>query len=322
LTCPDLAGPLARTAAGRGLHIDRRLLSGAALRTAAAVYLCGLLLWLALGLLPYLVEAIPAARHLATGLAQGHGALAPDAQRILGAGITGMGAGPGNMAGMTGGTSSTPSIAGVAFQYLFSLVNLAMGALLLARRFDDLVARLMALALLGTAATFNGPSHAVFHEISANGLVTVVHFTFHIVSGTAYLWAVVLFPDGEFPRPLRSMPLRRAFVTAVTVTITVVCWRSSFVAHPPFFVVFFGILVCCAPRCSPPCSPPSCGWRYVPRSSPEGRPRPRHATGTCASKAGSPPCSSSSRWCCSPASCGTGSGTWTCFWAVPSCTAR
>jgi signal transduction histidine kinase len=243
LTCPDLAGPLARTAAGRGLHIDRRLLSGAALRTAAAVYLCGLLLWLALGLLPYLVEAIPAARHLATGLAQGHGALAPDAQRILGAGITGMGAGPGNMAGMTGGTSSTPSIAGVAFQYLFSLVNLAMGALLLARRFDDLVARLMALALLGTAATFNGPSHAVFHEISANGLVTVVHFTFHIVSGTAYLWAVVLFPDGEFPRPLRSMPLRRAFVTAVTVTITVVCWRSSFVAHPPFFVVFFGILV-------------------------------------------------------------------------------
>ena len=62
LTCPDLAGPLARTAAGRGLRIDRRALSRAALRTAAAAYLCGLLLWLALGLLPYLVEAIPAAR--------------------------------------------------------------------------------------------------------------------------------------------------------------------------------------------------------------------------------------------------------------------
>ena len=237
LTCPDLAGPLARTSAGRGLRIDRRALSRAALRTAAAAYLCGLLLWLALGLLPYLVEAIPAARHLATAIARGHGALAPDARRILGAGSMGP-----TMAGMTG-ASSTPSITSVAFQYLFSLVNLAMGALLLARRFDDLVARLMALALLGTAATFNGPSHAVFHEISANGLVTVVHFTFHIVSGTAYLWAVVLFPDGGFPRTLRSIPLRRAVVTVVTVTITVVCWQSSFVAHPPFFVVFFGIVV-------------------------------------------------------------------------------
>src|SRR6478736_4905504 len=44
-------------------------------------------------------------------------------------------------------------------QYVFSLRNLALGLLLFIRRPDDLVPRLLAVALLGTAATFNLPSH-------------------------------------------------------------------------------------------------------------------------------------------------------------------
>ncbi|MEY9964139.1 signal transduction histidine kinase [Streptacidiphilus sp. MAP12-16] len=193
---------------------------------AVVGYVGGLLLWLGLGLLPYLAVAVPAVHSLLGSIAAGHGVLAGDAERVLSADMMGLAGGP-----------------DVVLQYLFSLVNLVMGMLLLLRRFDDRVARLMALALLGTAATFNGPSHAAFHVISPGPLVTVIHFTFHIVSGVAYLWAVVLFPDGELPLRVRSGALRRAGIAAVTAAITVVCWRSSFIAHPPFFVVFFGVFI-------------------------------------------------------------------------------
>ena len=105
--------------------------------------------------------------------------------------------------------------------------------------------RLLAFALLGTAATFNEPSHLVFHITGEPLAVTVVHLTFHVVSGVAYAWAVVLFPDGELPfGNVHAHRWRlRAALAAVTAIVTVVCWRSSFVPHPPFFVLFFGILV-------------------------------------------------------------------------------
>ena len=61
---------------------------------------------------------------------------------------------------------------------------------------------------------------------------------------SAYFWAVVLFPDGRLPRRLSvPQPWRGAAVAAVTAGIVAVCWRSSFLQHPQFFVVFFGIVV-------------------------------------------------------------------------------
>jgi signal transduction histidine kinase len=40
-----------------------------------------------------------------------------------------------------------------------------------------------------------------------------------------------------------SRSVQRVDVIAVTAAATIVCWRSSFISHPPFFVVFFGIVV-------------------------------------------------------------------------------
>ena len=52
-------------------------------------------------------------------------------------------------------------------QYAFSLLNLVLGVLLIVRRPDELVPRLLALGLLGTAATFNLPSHEAFHILGS-----------------------------------------------------------------------------------------------------------------------------------------------------------
>lgn len=194
---------------------------------AFAAYLGGLLLWLTLGMLPVLAARLPAV----------HGAL----QDVAASGDWASGAAREALhaAGMP------QPLGWVAAQYLFSLMNLALGVLLTWLRPKDLVPRLLALAFIGTAGTFNEPSHEVFHLLGHAPLVTAVHFCFHVLSGTAYLWAVVLFPDGRLPwRPAGgSRRVVAVLLGAGTVLIVWVCYRSSFIAHPPFFVVFFGVLV-------------------------------------------------------------------------------
>ncbi|MBB2893769.1 histidine kinase [Flexivirga oryzae] len=175
-----------------------------AVRIAFVIYLSGLLVWLALGLVPMRV-AHPDMSHMALD-------------------------------------STTPLQTGV--EYFFSVLNLALGVLLFLRRPDERVPRLLTFALLGTAATFNLPSHRAFHLTGSPWPIAVIHFTFHIVSGVAYVWAVVLFPDGTLPRRIRlSARLIRVVVVLSTAVVAVVCWRSSFLDHPQFFLVFFGIAV-------------------------------------------------------------------------------
>lgn len=175
-----------------------------AFRAFFAVYAAGLITWLVLGLLPVRMS------------------------------------GPGMAAAMADTTTPLQTVV----QYAFSALNVALGLLLVARRPDDRVPRLLGLALLGTAATFNLPSHRVFHLLGSPWPVAAAHFTFHVVSGVAYVWAVVLFPDGTLPARLRlGRGLLRAVVALTTAVVALVCWRGSFLAHPQFFVVFFGVAV-------------------------------------------------------------------------------
>lgn len=195
-------------------------------RIAFWMYAAGLLCWLALGLLA-VAARIPDLANGLTDLAGQPGLVGRLAGRIVHADMT-----------------ELPSGGLICLQYAFSLLNVALGLLLAVRRGDERVPRLLAFAMLGTAATFNKPSHVVFHILGSPWPIALAHFTFHIVSGVCYLWAVLLFPDGSLPRRVRltGRPLA-AVVVAVTAAVVVVCWRSSFLSHPQFFVVFFGILV-------------------------------------------------------------------------------
>ena len=194
-------------------------------------YALGLSAWLVLGILPTLAADVPAVHHLFASLAP-HSAFAA---RVLHPQF------PGSM-----GPDMTTTLQAV-LQYAFSLVNLGLGVFLAVRLPDQRVPRLLAFALLGTAATFNMPSHRAFHITGAPWPIMLIHFTFHIVSGTCYIWAVVLFADGTLPPRVRLGPRAMpAAVVAVTAIVAFICWRSSFLAHPQFFVIFFGVIVALA----------------------------------------------------------------------------
>jgi signal transduction histidine kinase len=190
-----------------------------------SLYLAGLLAWLVIGLLPTISAHYAPFREALLNEAAGHGAWARVSARIADETML---MGSGKM---------------VLLQTLFSLLNLALGTILLVRKPFELEPQLLALGMLGTAATFNGPSHQVFHVLGEPPAIRALHFTFHVVSGTAYLWAVFLFPDGKFPtRWPGSLPLRWLLSAAATLVVVFICWRSAFVNHPPFFVGFFGVL--------------------------------------------------------------------------------
>ena len=209
----------------RPSRLRRRPALGA-YRVVVAVYLAGLVAWLVLGTLPSLAGPGAPWHGGVVALAEGDGPLASYARR---AAVPQMAPDP---------------VLLVAAAYLFSLLNLALGVLLVLKRPRDLVPGLLALAFMGTSATFNEPSHAVFHVLGEPPAIQVFHFAFHVVSGTAYLLAVVLFPGGRLPLAGGAgRRTRRLLAGALTATVVVVCWRSSFIAHPPFFVVFFGVLV-------------------------------------------------------------------------------
>jgi signal transduction histidine kinase len=192
------------------------------------LYATGLLIWLTLGLLPTLSAILPSIRHVLESVAMQGGALGTAADRIMSADMS----------------MSTMSTAEVLVQYGYSALNFGLGLMLAVRRPDEPVARLLAFALLGTAATFNHPSHIAFQITGSPWPIAIIHFTFHIVSGVSYLWAVLLFPDATAPSRVRmSARGQRAAALAVTLVTALVCWRSSFLGHPQFFVIFFGILI-------------------------------------------------------------------------------
>ena len=202
---------------------------GARLLTAAfVVYAGGLVIWLTLGILPTLAADVPAVGALLNRLAEGTGPIAGFAHRIMSADAADVMA------------NENPWL-----QYGFSLLNLTLALVLAVRRFDQLVPRLLAFALLGTAATFNDVSHRAFHITGSPWPIAAAHFTFHVVSGVTYFWAVVLFPDGRLPNAvrLRRPRLQQAVGVLVTAVLVAVCWFSNFLQHPQFFVVFFGIVV-------------------------------------------------------------------------------
>jgi signal transduction histidine kinase len=217
------------TAAGyAGTPGRMRTIGGTVFRVAIACYAGALLCWLLLGLLPLFADNVSAVHRALASAAQRQSAWGRLAERILH---------PDTMADVTTGAQT-------GVEYLYSALNVALGSLLVLRRPDEIVPRLLGFALLGTAATFNLPSHRAFHITGNPWPIASAHFTFHVVSGVAYVWAVVLFPDGRLPRQIRAGPRTTVVAAFVcTATVALICWRSSFLSHPQFFVIFFGVAV-------------------------------------------------------------------------------
>ena len=145
-----------------------------------ALYAAAVILWLSVGLVPTLADASPSLEATLRRWSAGEDRIAGLARNAVAA-----------MTDVRHG-------ADVGVQYLFSALNLALAVFLIWRRPRDVTARLRALGMLGTAAVFNLQAH------SARAIATPVfgwvddwHDVFHVLSGVAYLYAVLLFPDGK-----------------------------------------------------------------------------------------------------------------------------
>jgi serine phosphatase RsbU (regulator of sigma subunit)/anti-sigma regulatory factor (Ser/Thr protein kinase) len=135
-------------------------------------------------------------------------------------------------------------VAEVVLQYVFSLLNVGLGLLLIRVRPQDLAARLLALGMVGTAAVFNFSAHSALEEIP--GLAVHLHDNYHLIAGLAYVYALLVFPDGRLvpswsrPRWFK-WPLRIGYLVAITAAVYLN--RGRLHGDPAGFVLLFGVLI-------------------------------------------------------------------------------
>jgi serine phosphatase RsbU (regulator of sigma subunit)/anti-sigma regulatory factor (Ser/Thr protein kinase) len=135
-------------------------------------------------------------------------------------------------------------VAEVVLQYLFSLLNVGLGLLLIRVRPQDLAARLLALGMIGTAAVFNFSAHSALEEIP--GLAVHLHDDYHLIAGLAYVYALLVFPDGRlvpsWSRPgWFKWPLRIGYLAAITAAVYFP--RGRLHGDPHGFILLFGVLI-------------------------------------------------------------------------------
>jgi hypothetical protein len=184
----------------------------------------------------------------------------------------------------------------VLLDYLLSGLNLGLGVFLVWRRPLDGVARLLGLAMVGTAAAFNLQAHTAFATVDSVApelhAIVPIHWVLHAVSGAAYLHALLVFPNGKVVPARLVWLVRLAYVFMVEeILLTFVTGSVGLLAVPfqllfgfrgftpdvlpklidsdaTFVVVFFGVLL-------PIAGATSQVYRYLAISDPTERERTR-----------------------------------------------
>lgn len=137
---------------------------------------------------------------------------------------------------------SVPSGPQIVADYLFSAVHLGLSAVLLRLRPRDWGARLLATALVGAAGVFNLTSQAVLEQLPYTPLESLAQVAAHVLAGLAYVYALLLFPDGRPVPRWRPAALIPLYLTA-TVGAVFLSVRLEGPARPATLLLFFGLLV-------------------------------------------------------------------------------
>jgi len=111
------------------------------------------------------------------------------------------------------------------------------------RRPLDGVARLLGLALVGTAAAFNFQAHTAFATVDRVApelhAIVPIHWVLHAVSGAAYLHALLVFPNGTVVPARLVWLVRVAYLFMLEeIVLTLVTGSVGLLAVP--FQLFFG----------------------------------------------------------------------------------
>ena len=133
----------------------------------------------------------------------------------------------------------------VTLETLFSVLNLGLGLMLVVRRPRDRTAKLLAVAMIGTAITFNHQAHSTVRD-AIIGDWWIAHDLAHLIAGVAYMYAVIVFPDGRLlPFAVRRPWLLRAAYALATAVLAVTVLGGRVEGHPGqrFFTLLFGLLI-------------------------------------------------------------------------------
>ena len=111
----------------------------------------------------------------------------------------------GDMALRAAGMAARNSSSGiqVMLDYAFSMLNIALATFLVVKVRGNRTANLLAIGMVGTAVAFNLQSHAALLVLGDHlgGLTQLWHdLGVHVLAGVAYVFALLLFPDGAIDR--------------------------------------------------------------------------------------------------------------------------
>jgi len=129
----------------------------------------------------------------------------------------------------------------LALDYGFSVLNLGLALFLYRLRPDNRTAPLLAFGLVGTAAVFNLQADLVYQSLDANALEAFSHDGFHVVAALAYVFALLVFPDGRLVPRWRPIPLALLYVAAVP-PLAALAYSVQGETRTASLVTLFGLL--------------------------------------------------------------------------------
>lgn len=135
-----------------------------------------------------------------------------------------------------------PDASTIAIDYTFSILNIALAIFLLWLRPRDRTARLLSLALIGSAGVFNLTAQRTIEQLPFLPWESVAQGFAHIAAGLAYMFALVSFPDGR-PVPRWRWPGLAALYSPAVAVSVLLPLRVEGSSRPAALLVFFGLAV-------------------------------------------------------------------------------
>ncbi len=124
----------------------------------------------------------------------------------------------------------------------FSIFNLTLAVFLLWLRPRDRTARLLSIGIVGTAAVFNLPSQIAIEIQPLLIDETIGHVAAHILTGGAYTFALLTFPDGRLVPRWRPWLLTLLYIPLLAAVVLLPL-RVEGTARPGALLLFFGLVV-------------------------------------------------------------------------------
>ncbi|MFP5318798.1 MAG: histidine kinase [Acidimicrobiia bacterium] len=129
----------------------------------------------------------------------------------------------------------------LALDYVFSLFNLGLAGFLVWLRPRDRTALLLAVGMVGTAAVFNLQAYGVYEAMDTTGIVEPLHHGFQLTAAVAYIFALLLFPDGKLVPRWPAWASGMLYLPLIAAT-AVLAFRVTGTSRTVALVMYFGLL--------------------------------------------------------------------------------